>query len=237
MNRNELDDQLLDQVLKYIASEEMEKLASQYPSSEELESQVSFRPKFEKQMLKFINKIKRQDKIHRFKIYALRVGVSFIVFLVISTAAILSVDALRVPFLNLLTISGKESTTIRINDLEVDYNLFSDKIDGLALPNFIPESYSIKTLDRLGDYYIIEFANIDNGKIRLETLLDGSTFGVDNENTLKESLVINNEPAQYFQKDETNVLIFIYNKQAFMIEASIHKDELIDIAESFVIRN
>jgi hypothetical protein len=63
MNRHELNNQMLDQVLKYIADEKMDSMAKEFPSEEKLESEISFDDKFQKRMNNYFKKVKYKDHL------------------------------------------------------------------------------------------------------------------------------------------------------------------------------
>lgn len=196
MNKRDLDDKLLDDVISYIASEHMENIVNDLPSDEELDQLVHMRPQFEKKMSKFFKQLKSKDKRLRIRQHVLRTAIIFVLFIFVSTAVICSVEAFRVPVLNFFNIAKEKSTTIEVGEKGVDYNVVAERIHGLALPSYIPENYSISTFEGIEQYYIANFINSgDNKIIKLETLLEGSVSGVDNEGVQINNLTVNDESA------------------------------------------
>ena len=100
--------------------------------------------------------------------------------------------ALCAPVLNFFYNLGEKSTTIHIDNVAVDYNTFANQSHGLMLPNHLPKTYSVVTLDRIDQYYIVNyivsFENAEKDMITLEIILEGSATGIDNEGVQKKNL-------------------------------------------------
>ena len=93
------------------------------------------------------------------------------------------------------------------------------------------------SIEKLGTFYVVMFTNSKGNSIRLKNLPGGSTVGVDSEGAKVENIPINNSTAQYFQKGETNNLVFKLNESAYYIVGIVSKDEMIHIAESMKLFN
>ena len=70
------------------------------------------------------------------------------------------------------------------------------------------------------------------GIIKLRAMIGESALGVDTENADIVQITVNGTMAQFYSKNGQNTLIFEYDKNAFILDGMISKDELIKIAES-----
>jgi hypothetical protein len=137
-----------------------------------------------------------------------------------------------VPILNFFNNVSKQSTTIHVQNREGLYNSFADKIKGLNLPNYIPESYKVKTVNKADKNYSVLFTNAEGLSINLRALMQGSSTGVDSENADVVKIIVNGKPAQYYSKNGENIITFEFNSNLFIVDGPVSKDELIKIAES-----
>jgi len=232
MDKHELNEQLFDQLLKYAAEERMDSIANDFPSDDELEKTIIFTPKFKKRMNVFLKKLEYKERFLNFKKKSLKAGIIAAASFVICFSVVSNVDALRVPFLNFFNDINKQSTTIHVTDGDGLYSSFGDQIKGLYLPSYIPELYKVKSINKADKNYIVLFINPDGQLIKLRSMIGDSTLGVDIENADILQLSVNGAMAQFYSKNEQNTLIFEYDENAFILDGSISKNELIKIAES-----
>jgi len=232
MKKSELNDRILDQVLTYAAEKELDHFNSLFPSDDELASGVSLSPDFERRMDRYFQTLKRRENSRRLTRVALRICAVILVLLIAATTVIFSVEAFRIPFLNLFHDVNKDSTTIRVEDKVVDYQAFSDKTQGLYLPTYVPEGYSVASLERMDPFYRVTFVDNKSSNILFYTLLDGTSLGVDSEDANVENLSISDIPAQYFEKGDVHHLVFKCAEQVFLVKCTLPKDEMVRIAES-----
>ncbi len=232
MNSDELNEKLFDELLAHAAELSMENIAKEFPSNEELKKVVTFSPKYEKRMQSIIKKTKRIDQAEVIRKKFLRVGIPVAVSLVICFTVVSNVEALRVPVLNFFNSIGNQSTTIQIQNNVNNYENFADQIKGLYLPEFVPDTYKLKSIDKNDSTYLIEFNNGNGGFIQLQNLTNEYSAGIDNENSGIEKITVNGEPAQLFVKNNITTLIFEYDQNAFRIMSTIPKDDIILMAQS-----
>ena len=232
MNKYELNEQIFDQVLKYVAEEKMENMAKDFPSKDELDSKIMLSSEFKKNMERFIKKLKHKERTLNFGKRFLKVGVIAVACMLVCFTAVYNVEALRVPFLNFFNNINQQSTTIHVQDDENLYSSFGDQIKGLYLPDYIPELYKVKSINRVDKNYNVLFKNSDGLTIELRAMAGGSSAGVDSENADAIQIIVNGEQAQYYSKNGDNILIFEYDANAFLLDGPISKEELIKIAES-----
>lgn len=232
MDKHELNEQLFDQILKYAIEKRMDGMANDFPSDNELEREITLSSGFQKRMIAFFKKLKYKESFLSFRKKSMKAGIIAAASFIICFSVVSNVDALRVPFLNFFNDINKQSTTIRVNDGDGLYSSFGDQIKGLYLPNYIPELYKVKSINKADNNYIVTFVNSDGEIIKLRSMIGESTLGVDTENAEIMQLTVNGGIAQFYSKNGKNTLIFEYDNNAYVLDGLIPKDELIKIAES-----
>lgn len=159
--------------------------------------------------------------------YAVTVCAVIIVFFSIS---VVSVDALRIKFLDWLT--NIHSTHTTYND---SYN-----INDVISPGYLPDGYNLQLYSRDNTLTTQKFVN-GNGKsisIAISTSITNSSNAVinaDNESTSSEFIDVNGNTAVYTQKDEISSLMWIDGNTSYLITTSdntISEDILVKIAQS-----
>ncbi len=232
MSTSEPDDKMLDQLISYAAQKQIDDFCARLPCDADLDAQVSLSPSFQARMDHTFKSVRRRQFYGRLGKSALKIAAAIVAFLAVSTTVIFSVEAFRIPFLNLFSETKKESTTITVEEKAVDYQQFSEKIKGLYLPSYVPDGYSIKSIERFATLYVIKFTNDKSAEISLKALPGGTTLGVDSEDGNAEHVTVNDAPAQYFEKETEHKLVFKLKENAFMLISVLSKKEMIHIAES-----
>jgi hypothetical protein len=230
MKKRELNDETFDKLLRYAAARQLEKIADQAPA--EVARKYTFSNEFEDKMQRLFSRQRRFERNERIRKAVAKVAAITVIFLAASTIAVLSVDAWRVRMLNIISEIGEKSTTIVIDDEEVNYDRFLNKVQGKHLPSYIPYGYMTDSIEEFGSYYLVTYKNNAGAVIQLQKLPGGSSVGIDSEDAHIEQILVTGKVAQYFYKNEIGSLMFKYNEIAFLLNASLAKDELIKIAES-----
>jgi hypothetical protein len=238
MSNNDLNNKIFDDLISYACEKRMnEAIPNELPTDDEIDKEISMSPEFTKRMELYFKKSKQKYHSVRIRKIILKVVAAVVVLLIVSTTIVFSVDALRVPVLNFFNDINKTSATIHVNDAKVNYDAFSNQIKGLYLPNCIPEDYTVKSINGLTEFYTVTFENPDGSMIRLVKLSEGDAVGVDSENANAKQITVNNEPAEFYNKDGTDTLVFKYDKKAFTLTGIISIDESVRIAESLEYRS
>lgn len=236
MNKGELNEKIFDEIIKYATANEVNRIANDLPSEKELAAKYTFTQEFDNKMQLLFEQQKNSEVKAGKRKTILKIAAIIFIFLAVSTITIANVDAFRVHVLNLFSEMGDRSTTIYIDDTETSYDTILSEDQGLYLPTYIPEGFMVVSVDKFNDYYLITYKNAAETVIELERLPSGSSVGLDIEKAQIEQIVINNELAQYFLKNEVGNLIFKYKENAFLISATISKNELVKMAESMEFR-
>lgn len=159
--------------------------------------------------------------------YAVTVCAVIIVFFSIS---VVSVDALRIKFLDWLT--NIHSTHTTYND--------SYSINDVISPGYLPDGYSLQSYNKDGTLTTQKFVN-DNGKsisIIISTNISNSSnvvINTDNDSTYSETIDVNGNTAVYTPKDGGSSLMWIDDNTSFFITSTddtTTKEILVKIAQS-----
>lgn len=159
--------------------------------------------------------------------YAVTVCAVIIVFFSIS---VVSVDALRIKFLDWLT--NIHSTHTTYND---SYN-----INDVISPSYLPDGYNLQLYSRDDTLTTQKFVNGKGSSISISisTSITNSSnvvINTDNESTYSEFIDVNGNTAVYTQKDEISSLMWIDGNTSYLITTSdntISEDILVKIAQS-----
>lgn len=226
----EVNNEAFDELLRYAAVKQLEEIADQAPSGVALK--YKFSREFEDKMSRLFSRQRRSRRSSRIRKALVRVAAIILIFLAASTIAVISVDAWRVRVLNIINVIGEKSTTIIIDDGEVNDDRYLDEGQGKHLPSYIPDGYMTDSVEEFGGYYLVTYKNDAGSLIRLEKLSGGSSVGIDSECAHTEQIPVNGGFAQYYYKNEMGSLIFKYKETVFLLNAPLTKDELVKMAES-----
>lgn len=166
-------------------------------------------------------------KAATFGSYAVTVCAVIIVFFSIS---VVSVDALRIKFLDWLT--NIHSTHTTYND---SYN-----INDVISPGYLPDGYNLQLYSRDDTLTTQRFVNGKGSSISISistsiTTPSNVVINTDNESTYSEFIDVNGNVAVYTQKDEISSLMWIDGNTSYLITTSdntISEDILVKIAQS-----
>ncbi len=228
MKKYELNEKIFDEVLKYTAANHVEETENQWPSEEELATRYTFSRTFEKKMQQLFAEQKRRAQISKTKRTAVKIAAAFLIFITASIVLVMNVDALRVRVLNFFSDRSENSTIFSIGN---DKEAFPET-QGLSLPAYLPSDYTMVSLEITDDYYLAIYKDSVGNEILLEKLSGGFVAGVDSEDAYTENIVVNGQPAKYFEKNNIGTLIYKYDESVYLLSASLIKDELVKIAES-----
>lgn len=159
--------------------------------------------------------------------YAVTVCAVIIVFFSIS---VVSVDALRIKFLDWLT--NIHSTHTTYND--------SYSINDVISPGYLPDGYNLQLYSRDDTLTTQRFVNGKGSSISISistsiTTPSNVVINTDNESTYSEFIDVNGNVAVYTQKDEISSLMWIDGNTSYLITTSdntISEDILVKIAQS-----
>lgn len=224
---NDYEDALLNLAVSDMLEQYGKELEEKYKYVEDVPPSPEAAEKFEKEL----NKAYRNGQLRSFRTriakfgkYAVTVCAAFIVVFAVS---VVSVDALRLRFLEWLINIHESHSSLNISN---DNNAYSNMIHADYLP------YGYELVNYNNNKNVIELCysnNIDNIKIRV--YLKDFNFNTDNEDISSEEVYINGKKGQYQKKELMSTLLWYDNKNSYWIstnDSSISKDEIIKIAQS-----
>lgn len=202
-------------------------LEEKYKDVEDVPPSPEAAEKFEKELNKAYRNGQLRSfrtKIAKFGRYAVTVCAAFIIVFAVS---VVSVDALRLRFLEwLINIHGSHSSL----DISNDNNAYSNMVHA----DYLPDGYRL--VNYINDDNIIDVCysnNINNVNIRV--YLNDFTFNTDNENTSSEEVFINGNKGQYQKKELISTIFWYSNEKSYCIstdDMQIAKEEFVKIAQS-----
>lgn len=234
MNDQKLINDYENAVMELAVSDMLEQygkeLEEKYKHDEDIAPSPEAAAKFEKSL----NKAYKARRLRSFRTKALKFGRYAVticaVFIIIFATSVISVDAIRIKFLEwLISIHGTYNSLI-ISD---DNSAYKNMICADNLPN----GYEL-TKYNYNDNLIEAYYSNKTNYVKILVYSDhfnGITFNTDNENPLSEDVYINENRGQY-QNSDTASTIFWYNgEKSYCIstdDAQITKDILVEIAQS-----
>lgn len=179
---------------------------------------------------RYIGKIKRKEAIRstlaKMKNFSLRAA-SFLFVVVASLFIVtISVDAVRIKVLNLLTENRNAYTSVR-----VDENPLLGW-EGYYFPGYIPKGFHIESAKELKHIKHVEFADQKDNSIVFVQGPNGTDFNLDTENYDKTDTAVNSSKAILYMNSGEKLLIWNNEEFSFYIISRISAEEIIRIAES-----
>ena len=216
-------------LMSLAVSEMLEKmgkeLEEEYKNMEDIPPDPEAGKKFYKAIDREYKKGRRRafgKKAAKFGRYAVTVCAAVIVAVSIS---VVSVDALRVKFLDWLA---------NIHSTHDSYNDFSHMND-VYFPEHIPNGYSLKTFNNEGVLISETFTDSSDNYIKLIICPEDFVLNSDNEENDIENVNVNNSTGIYMIKDKFVSLIWNVDGKKYTMstnDVSISKEELVKIAQS-----
>lgn len=156
------------------------------------------------------------------KILALFLAVLF-VFIV----AVMSVDALRVPFLNLFVHTEEKITDINFNTEQMgEGESFEDVF------SYIPIGFELVSEEMQGRDVSLLYVNQAGERIVINIHYDGSDIGLDTEGSHYNKIMIKEQLGFYSSKNGFTNLVITKDGYAYTISSTIKLPEIIKIAEN-----
>lgn len=216
-------------VMSLAVSEMLEKLGRELEEEYKDMEDIPPNPEASDKFYKALDKEYRKGQIRsfgkkaaRFGRYAITVCAAVIVVFSIS---VVSVDALRIKFLDWLT--NVHSTHTTYNDI--------DHVKASVFPEYVPNGYALQFYNK-DDNLITETYTNDNGDIiSIIINTDNMVFNSDNESTDSELIEINDYIGVYTQKGNSKSIVWNDENASYIIssnDANISKDSIVKIAQS-----
>ena len=222
------DDLTIQMAMHLLKQRELEEAEKEI---EELNSQPEYQPDphEEKMIMESIDRtLQRQRWKHAWKTASRiiqKVSVFLVILLIGVCTTVITVEAIRTPFINWLISLQKDSSTIHFKEE-------SDMTD--ITFGYLPEGYeaSLVSADSKTTYYSIE-NDVGNVIFLMINSLDSdSGLNVDTENAEVSEFSLSGKKAISVKKEDRNTLIWTVGQYACILEGQLSIEEMIRIAEN-----
>ncbi|MGI6679670.1 MAG: DUF4367 domain-containing protein [Dehalobacterium sp.] len=233
MEKNNIDDQLLDTMLKIAVERAFEQEMNEMMSVEEMNDQYQPSPELDKKIRKLISRHRFKKKVSLWEKTFVKVAASAAVVIVISGTILLNVEATRNYIFNTVIRWQEDHFSFQHGDNDSNNGVIDEKI---YRPAYLPTGFMETSLNIIGDIIKITYENDDGMAIILkQSPAQSSHILVDHEDKKYSVIKINGREAYLFEttKDDKNNLI-VWESQGiiFLISSEIESGELISMAES-----
>lgn len=224
-----MSDNTFDKILDSLIDEALPAVEAMPDKNLPEEMDVDFSPEFEERMQKIFKNERRKVRRKRILRYSRNIAACFLIFVVISGISIMSVEAFRLKFLNLVYNSSKTNTEISFE--EHRSNRYES--EWIAL-EYVPAGFSLeksKSTDR------ISYLNFDNGEEYFDVTIyeTDAVLSIDTEGGSTEKIKINDIDGIYSENDNVKSIVFRQDEKVCTVEGTIEKEELIKIAKNLKI--
>ena len=220
------DEKLLKEALLVYRNKEIKNL----PDSKALED-ITFSQKFEEKMQELIAKEKKPYYV--IINTALKRVACVIVALFVSLSVMLSVDAIREPFLKYIVETFEKYSAVYFKD---NSQITPETFVSYA-PEYIPEGYKEVKRDGSAEfmYNFITYFDENGNNIEFQQDLAIHSIKINTEDVKIEKIYINDIEAIYCENLGIRFILFADNNYSYLIsckEDMVSKNELIKISES-----
>lgn len=216
-------------VMSLAVSEMLEKLGRELEEEYKDMEDIPPNPEASENFYKALDKEYRKGQIRsfgkkaaRFGRYAITVCAAVIVVFSIS---VVSVDALRIKFLDWLT--NVHSTHTSYNDI--------DHVKSSVFPEYIPSGYLLQSYNKEDNLTTETFVNANNNIITIIINTSNLVFNTDNEAIDSEIVDVNDCVGIYTQKGDVCSLVWHDGSTSFNIttdDNTITRENIVEIAQS-----
>jgi len=225
---NERGEQIFDALLKTAAEEALRREMDDMPSCEELDKLYAPSAEMDKKINNMIGRRTAARQIKKAAITFGKAAAVLCVVLVVSAAALMSVEASRNYIFNAVIHWGEKSAFIRFTADDTQSKWYK--------LGYVPEGFSLQD-EVVNDVAKVSFYSDENGTdiVFQQMAAEASNLQVDNERKDYKPVMINGKEAYLFEDknvDDANILVWNERSIAFMLSATLDPDLLIEIAEN-----
>ena len=194
-----------------------------------------FSEKFERKMERLIRR-RRKPYYSLISTSLRRTACIIVMFLVVSFTTVMSVEALRKPFLDFISSIFSDHTTIEsVLDLDGDY---PEKIEDEYFISELPDGFVEKSINRNESSIDILYTNGDKFIIFSQNTKDGFKTAFDNEHN--EFSVFTDESGQRYieiKSELSKSLIWDNGTYIFTIDSNLDKNTILKLFRSGIAKN
>ncbi len=225
MNNINITDELL---YRYVPS--AEKYYLDQLSEEQVPKHI-FSKRFEYRMKKLIRYSKRGPFMKAFMSGTRRIAIAMLILILISFTTIMSVEAYRNRFFEIIKNILEEFTSITF---ETDEALSEIQFQGIE-PQYIPDGFSKSEESITYSSLSVIYSNGKGTDIAYEqAFITNNQIIIDTEDTEINKLMINNHEVEYIFKNDAYQFMWYKDHYAFSLFSSAHREDLIKMIESML---
>jgi len=207
-----------------------DKETNYYKSDEDIAELHCFSLDHENRMQMIVKLAKKRESHAKRKKAVLRVAVSIAVLLLVTSASIASVEAFRIPFLNLLFEVKEKSSIFGVtNDMN---SRLTKKLTDYE-PTYVPEAFAIDFVKELDDGYMIQYLNEEMGQWYLLTFKKEATLvSLDTEDGIVDDFVLGDRQFVKIVKGDDLRIIMYWKENQYELVGNISFDIAMAILKS-----
>lgn len=227
-----MDQKIIDDTLLYEHMEKVEKtLLNTIPAEQSLKHEFS--KSYRKKISHLLKTQKRSPFVNRIIKYSKGIAAIFIVFISIAFTSVMSVEAYRERFFEIVTEIWTEFTSVIFQTEENS----SDTLIPAEL-NHIPNGFK-KTEERVYpyEYYLCLENDTGNEIIFEQTPINANAFIIDTEDTEVETIKIADQQINSFTNKNLHQFYWNDNKYMYSLISEYDKNELIKIIKNILEKN
>lgn len=223
MNKDDTFDKVFDTIL-YDALKSVE---SEPNSNLPEEMDVEFSEKHKAEMKKIFEREKKKVRIKQLHKSASRAVVCLMVLVLVSGVMVMSVNALRIRFLNFAFNISQSNTEITAVEDSDGGRYDTDRLSF----EYIPVGFALAE-QKISDTIIyLKFSNGTDYVIILCCPSEGMT-SIDTENAECSQMTINGMKALYSENENGKILVIYDDNEIYMVKGTISKEEIVEIAQN-----
>ncbi|MGV8148208.1 MAG: DUF4367 domain-containing protein [Alkaliphilus sp.] len=225
-----MDELISEQVFADIVKKAEQIMLQQIPNISE--QSYEFTKKFEGRM-KLINKIANRKISWKMVLrYVKKIAIIILIVLVTSFATIMSVEALRIRFFEMITETLEKYTYIEYEKTNID---IVDEEDTFYNPSYIPKGFVLIKHEIFHTTAILTYVNEEEIEIIFEQYsLEHTRMKIDTEGTTLNPIIIRGNEGYYFQNKGLTTIMWQEKQYGFIISSEAEKNILIKMAESII---
>ena len=245
MKKRQINDEMMDSVLKKMLSEYQEEEGRKIlKEAEELNKSDEYAPT--KQQIKEFEKIskkqlrKKKIKSLNFKLKVYRTATAFGVLLLIFNVSVVSVPAMKEKTLEFFMKTYNDHTDIgkypgeKVEDVKnVSDDRFTIKLSKEYEITYLPEGFKLGDMSKDETGWEANYYNEDEVITFSQSSLNGTDLSIDTENTKNTYVDINGQQAFVTEKDEQISVTWRVDENIIRVTSiGVKKAELIKVAKS-----
>ena len=226
-NINDTIDKALDALIDEAAVIVNEKEGKKTPVPD---TDIEFSQEHKEKMQKLFRKERQKRTLRIAVVNARRAACVLLVMAVVMSAAVFSVEAWRIKFLNFIFDADAPDTEINFSNEKK-----GEIYDGMVELGYIPEGFVLEE-SAVSDIRVSIYYVYNNKYFQVVVNKIDSNTSIDTEDANVEMIKINRNEGIYSYKENVNILVWHDSILVYRITSNIEKSEIFKIAENVKIK-